>query len=64
MCRYNLKSGKDEVIIKKNVSDIDLVQNTLYYRIKNNLGIFKLNVETGKKEQLTSARTDEYILIN
>lgn len=64
LCRYNLKSGKDEVIVKKNVSDIDLVQNTLYYRIKNNLGIFKLNVETGKKEQLTSARTDEYILIN
>lgn len=64
LCRYNLKTKKDEVIVKKSIKDIKLVQNILYYRVKNNLGIFKLNIETGKKEQLTSARTDEYICIN
>lgn len=62
--KINLKSSKEETIVKKNITNIDIVDNVLYYTIKNDLGIYRINLETGKKDKITSIRADEYICIN
>lgn len=62
--KINLKSSKEETIVKKNITNIDIVDNVLYYTIKNDLGIYRINLETGKKDKITSVRADEYICIN
>lgn len=62
--KINLKSSKEETIVKKNITNLDIVDNVLYYTIKNDLGIYRINLETGKKDKITSIRADEYICIN
>lgn len=62
--KINLKSSKEETIVKKNITNLDIVDNVFYYTIKNDLGIYRINLETGKKDKITSVRADEYICIN
>lgn len=62
--RYDLNSGKDERIIKKNVTSIQHDKNIVYYKVKNSIGIYKYDMLTGKTSQVTSVRTSEYICKN
>lgn len=62
--KVNIKSSKEETLIKKNIQNIKIIDNILYYNISGDLGIYRINLETNKKEKITSVRTNEYICIN
>ena len=60
----NLKTGKEERLIKKNISSIQMDKNIMYYSQSNSIGIYKYDVLSGKGEQVTSVRTNEFVCIN
>lgn len=60
----NLATGEEKQIIKKEISQIQVNGNVIYYVLNNSIGIYKYDVETGKSTQITSARTTEFICIN
>ena len=60
----NIKTGKEERIIKKNITSIQIDNNVIYYNLSNSIGIYKYNLDTGKTAQVTSVRTNEYICKN
>ena len=60
----NLKTGKEERGIKKNIASIQIDSSVIYYNISNSIGIYKYDIETGKSAQVTSARTSEFVCIN
>lgn len=64
LCRYDMKTGEKQSIVKKDIESIQLVDNILYYKLNNSLQIYKTNIETGKSEKVTSIRGKQYICIN
>ena len=61
---YLLNQNKNERIIKKNIEDIQIDGNIIYYRIKGLIGIFKYDIESKNTAQVTSVRTSKYICKN
>lgn len=64
LCEYDINSKEWRVIDKKNIESLSLVDGTLYYKINNSLEVYKINLETGKGDKVTSIRGNEYICIN
>lgn len=62
--KLDLKTNKEEQVIKKNIQSIQNDENILYYKLSNNLGIYKYDILTNKTQQVTSVRTSEYICKN
>jgi len=62
--RIHLKDGKEERVVKKNIESIQIDGYIIYFKLTNDIGIYKYNIETGKYSQVTSARALEYICIN
>lgn len=60
----NLKTGVEEQIVKKNLAELQIVGNVIYYSLSSSIGIYKYDIETGKNTQATSVRTSEFICIN
>lgn len=60
----NLATGVEEMVVKKNIESIQNDGSKIYFKQANNIGIFKYDIETGKVDQITSARASEYICIN
>lgn len=60
----NLKTGKEEHIVKKNVESVQIDTNIIYYKLANDLGIYKYDIDTGKTAQVTSIRSSEYMCMN
>lgn len=60
----NLKAGTDERVVKKNIESMQIDESIIYFKLANDIGIYKYNIETGETEQVTSVRTSEYICIN
>jgi len=61
---HNTKTGEEKCIVKKNVLSMQMNGKILYYSLNNGIGIYRLDIETGKTEQVTSVRTKQYICIN
>lgn len=64
LCIFNIKTGEKQVLSKKNVESMQLVSNTLYYKLNNGIGLYRINLESGKSEHVTNIRGIEYICIN
>ena len=60
----NMKTKEKQLIIKKNLTSIQIDGNIIYYTLNGDIGVYKLEISTGKTMQITSARTSEYICIN
>lgn len=61
---HNTKTGEEKCIVKKNISSLQMDGKILYYNLNNSIGIYRLDIESGKTEQVTSARTKQYICKN
>ena len=61
---YNTKTQKQERVIKKNLSSVQVDGSIIYYTVSGAIGIYKYDITTGRTAQITSARTSEYICIN
>jgi len=61
---YNIKTNKQERIVKKNIVSMQIDGNIIYYTISGTIGIHKYDITTGKTVQITSARTSEYVCVN
>jgi len=64
LCAYNIKTGDKQVVTKKNVESLQLVGNMLYYKINNDISIYRVNITTGIQEKITGIRGTEYICFN
>lgn len=62
--RININTQKEEKVVDKNISSIQLVDNIIYYNTANGISIYKYGIETGKTDKVTSVRASEYICIN
>lgn len=62
--QYNKPTGTTQIITKKNVESLQIIDNILYYKLNNSTEIYRANLETGKTEKMTSIRGNEYIWIN
>lgn len=60
----NLKTGKQERVIKKDIESVQIDGSNIYYKLSNAIGIYKYDIQTKNTSQVTSARTTEYICIN
>ena len=64
LCAYDLNTKQETTLVNKNIESLQLVDNILYYKINDGLGIYKINLENGKTEQVTSVRENQYICFN
>ena len=62
--KIDLTTNKQEQVIKKNIESIQIDDTIIYYKLYNNLGIYKYEVLTNKTTQITSIRSKEYICKN
>ena len=60
----NINTKEKQEISKKDIESIELNGNILYYKINNGIGLYKVNIENGKTEQVTNIRGTEYICFN
>ena len=61
---YVVNSKTDERVLKKNIIDLQIDRNVIYFRIEGSIGIYKFDTETKNTAQVTSARTNKYICKN
>lgn len=61
--RINLESLKQELIIEKQINTIQSVGDKIYYTKIGDIGIYCFDETNNYSEKITSARTNEYLLI-
>ena len=61
---YMIDQTKDERVLKKNIQDMQIDANIIYYRINSSIGIYKFDTESKNSAQVTSVRTNKYICKN
>jgi hypothetical protein len=59
-----MNKKEEQALTKKAVESIKIVDHILYFKLNSDLAFYKVNLETGKMEQITSIRGSEYICIN
>ena len=59
-----MNKNEKQSLTKKTVESVKIVDHILYFKLNSELGFYKVNLETGKMEQITSIRGNEYICIN
>ncbi len=60
----DMNKAEKQSLTKKTVESVKIVDHILYFKLNSELGFYKVNLETGKMEQITSIRGSEYICIN
>ena len=60
----DMNKNEKQSLTKKTVESVKIVDHILYFKLNSELGFYKVNLETGKMEQITSIRGNEYICIN
>lgn len=60
----DMNKKEEQALTKKAVESIKIVDHILYFKLNSDLAFYKVNLETGKMEQITSIRGSEYICIN
>ena len=56
-----MTNGKEKQLVNKRVDTLQLEGNSIYFKPADSIGMYKYNLESGKSEQVTNARTNEYI---
>ena len=64
LCALDTNKKEKQNITKKAIESVKIVDHILYFKVNSELGFYKVNLETGKMEQITSIRGSEYICIN
>ena len=64
LCALDTNKNEKQNITKKAIESVKIVEHILYFKINSELGFYKVNLETGKMEQITSIRGSEYVCIN
>ncbi len=60
----DMNKKEEQALTKKAVESLKIVDHILYFKLNSDLAFYKVNLETGKMEQITSIRGSEYICIN
>ena len=60
----DMNKKEEQALTKKAVESVKIVDHILYFKLNSDLAFYKVNLETGKMEQITSIRGNEYICIN
>lgn len=64
LCTIDTNKNEKQSLTKKAVESVKVVDHILYFKLNSELAFYKVNLETGKMEQVTSIRGKEYICIN
>ena len=51
---------KDEIVLEDTIEILDVINSTIFYKVKNDIGVYRYDILNGISSQVTSARVVEF----
>ncbi|MDD2627286.1 MAG: DUF5050 domain-containing protein [Clostridia bacterium] len=58
--KTKIDGSKEELVLHDQVHILEVIGNTIFYNIKDDIGVYRYDIETGISSQITSARVVEF----
>lgn len=58
--KSSVQDEKDEVVLEDTIEILDVINSTIFYKVKNDIGVYRYDILNGISSQVTSARVVEF----
>jgi len=58
--KSSINQEADEVVLEDTIEILDIINSTIFYKVKNDIGVYRYDIINGISSQVTSARVVEF----
>ena len=58
--KSSVNKEKDEIVLEDSIQILDMIDSTIFYKVKNDIGVYRYDIVNGISSQVTSARVLEF----
>ena len=58
--KSSVESKEDVAVLEDSIQILDVIDSTIFYKVKNDIGVYRYDILNGISSQVTSARVLEF----